>query len=190
MNNPYYCPLIEYQLTYDHRGDASFCCQFDDLFTIDQYKEKLNFYKNKMFNGEKIKPCNSCWKDEEQGLKSLRQSAIDDFKYNNYNENESDGLLILDIRISNECNLACTMCDTNASSLWGNLKKINSTKILSIEQQNYLIDQSDNLKKLSIQGGEPFYGNNFINFVNRLPNKKTSRIGNFHKYCNSKFGYN
>jgi sulfatase maturation enzyme AslB (radical SAM superfamily) len=126
-------------------------------------------------NGEKIKPCRRCWDDESKGFPSLRHSALKDFdRYPIH-----DGTMILDLRISNNCNLACTMCSDHASSLWGKLTKSNRQTILSQKLQDNLIANSDKLIKLSIQGGEPFYGDEFVNFVERLQNKSNMQLEMF-----------
>jgi uncharacterized Fe-S cluster-containing radical SAM superfamily protein len=167
-----YCPLIYHQMMIDYAGNVSACCQFEASTTYDNYNEMMKSYRAAIANGEKIKPCRRCWDDESKGFPSLRQSAITDFKrYSN-----PDGLMILDIRINNNCNLACTMCSDHASSLWSKLTNSNNTTQLDQSLQNELIANSKNLIKLSIQGGEPFYGDEFINFVERLPNKSNMQL--------------
>lgn len=156
----------------DYQGKVSACCQFEETSTYDNYDQMMEPYRAAMTKGEKIKPCRRCWDDESKGFPSLRQSAITDFKrYSNQN-----GLMILDIRINNNCNLACTMCSDHASSLWSKLTNSNNITQLGQSLQDELISNSHNLIKLSIQGGEPFYGNDFINFVERLPNKYNMQL--------------
>lgn len=156
----------------DFKGQVSACCQFEASSTLENYQEMMQQYRLDMQQGIQIKPCRRCWEDESKGFPSLRQSAIEDFKrYDNHS-----GLMILDLRVTNNCNLACTMCNEHASSLWNKLKGSNSNYTLSKEVQDELIKNSNNLIKLSIQGGEPFYGNEFIDFVDRLPNKQNMQL--------------
>lgn len=174
MSNTY-CPFIFHQKMIDYEGKVSACCQFETTATYDNYDAVMGPYRNAIMNGEKIKPCRRCWEDEAKGFPSLRQSALTDFKRYPIH----DGTMILDLRISNNCNLACTMCSDHASSLWSKLVKSNRQTILSQELQDSLIANSDKLIKLSIQGGEPFYGDEFVNFVERLQNKSNIQLEMF-----------
>lgn len=172
MKTIYYCPFIDHQITVDFGNKIKPCCQFEELHEYSEYHDKIKIYKEKMLNGEKIKPCRQCWHDESLCFPSLRQSALNDFKkYSN-----PQGLMVLDIRINNDCNLACTMCSDNASTLWSKLFKSNRKLSLSDELKNELIKNSNNLVELSMQGGEPFYGNAFINFVEQIPNKSNIKL--------------
>lgn len=171
MSNTY-CPFIYHQQMVDFHGKVSACCQFEASSNYEQYDQMMEPFRQAMERGEKIKPCRRCWQDEENGLPSLRQSAITDFK--RYKDHA--GLMILDIRINNNCNLACTMCSEHASSLWGKLIGSNYYPRLDNELQDKLINNSDKMLKLSIQGGEPFYGDDFINFVEKLQNKHNMQL--------------
>lgn len=167
-----YCPFINHQKMIDFRGEVSACCQFEVTAPYSKYDEIMKPYRIAMLNGEKIKPCRRCWEDEAKGFPSLRQSAITDFK----RYSKHDGLMVLDLRINNKCNLACTMCSDHASSLWSKLNNSNNIAQLDQSLQDELIANSHNLIKLSIQGGEPFYGDEFIKFVERLPNKSNMQL--------------
>lgn len=156
----------------DFQGKVSACCQFEATCEYDRYDEMMKPYREAMQRGEQIEPCRRCWQDEANGFLSLRQSAIIDFK----RYSKHDGLMILDIRINNHCNLACTMCSDHASSLWGKLIGSDNSTRLDDVLQDRLIKDSDKIIKLSIQGGEPFYGDDFIAFVERLPNKANMQL--------------
>jgi hypothetical protein len=171
MSNTY-CPFIDHQVMIDYQGKASACCQFEATCDYKDYDEMMKPHRAAIKRGEKISPCRRCWDDESKGFPSLRQSAITNFKRYTKHEN----LMMLDLRINNNCNLACTMCGDHASSLWNKL--LNSNKITQIDEllKDKLIANSHNLVKLSIQGGEPFYGDEFINFIERLPNKSNMEL--------------
>lgn len=171
MSNTY-CPFIDHQIMIDFEGKASACCQFEAYSLLKDYPAFIENYKQQMMAGEKIKPCRRCWEDEEKGFPSLRQSALTDFK--RYSKHE--GLMILDLRLTNNCNLACTMCSEHSSTLWAKLKKKNNQYLLDKDLQQELIANSANLVKLSIQGGEPFYGDDFTDFVELLPNKSNIQL--------------
>lgn len=88
-----------------------------------------NFIKSarkKMLNDESISPCDSCYKIEKTGGKSLRQSYneqfFDVFKEYVDEANNNDGNIhsfppFIELRSGNTCNSACRMCNTNDSSL-------------------------------------------------------------------------
>lgn len=88
-----------------------------------------NFMKTarkKMLEDEKISPCENCYKIENSGGKSLRQSYNEQFfdSFNNYVEEakNNDGIIdsfppFVELRSGNACNSACRMCNTNDSSL-------------------------------------------------------------------------
>ena len=171
MSNTY-CPFVYHQLMVDFQGKVSACCQFEATCEYDRYDDMMKPYREAMQRGEQIEPCRRCWQDEANSFPSLRQSAINDFK--RYSEHA--GLMILDIRINNHCNLACTMCSDHSSNLWGKLVGSNISTRLDDTLQDRLIKDSEKILKLSIQGGEPFYGNDFIDFVERLPNKANIQL--------------
>lgn len=167
-----YCPYIDHQIMLDFKGLASACCQFEDTSTYENYDSMMQPYREAMHKGEKIKPCRRCWDDEAKGFPSLRQSALADFK--RYRQHK--GTMILDLRITNNCNLACTMCSEHASSLWAKLKNTKTFYSLTEDQKNLLLKNCDDLIKVSVQGGEPFYGNEFIDFIERIPNKSNMQL--------------
>lgn len=143
------------------------CCHFEKEFTYGDFQEKMQPYREAMQRGEKIAPCRRCWQDEHDGYRSLRQSACEDFIYHG----NKQGLMILDLRLSNNCNLACTMCGNHASSLWAKLKGQRDIRMISPEIRQAIINDSTDLIRLSVQGGEPFYGQDFISFIDSIKNK-------------------
>lgn len=121
---------------------------------------------------KKIEPCRRCWEDEKNGFFSLRQSSLEDFK--NYKLHQ--GLMMLDLRLSNNCNLACSMCGSHASSLWAKLQGKHDLRTLSSALKQSLLGDCKDLIRLSVQGGEPFYGDDFIDFIDSIPNKSSIQL--------------
>ena len=162
-----YCAYIDHQLMIDFQGRLGPCCQFEDSSNIENYNQMIKSCITDYDSGTLPTACRQCWVDEERGIKSLRQGANEHFN----RVDPSKGVMSLDIRINNLCNLACTMCNSHASTLWGKLKNKDSFLSLNNNEMQYVKTISKDLEMVSIQGGEPFYGNAFIDFVDQLPNK-------------------
>lgn len=169
------CVLARKQIMLSEQGRVAPCCNFSVNIPIADYEDIAEGYATRLDNGERIPECNLCWETESKGFTSVRQSA-------NAIESiyEGDGITAMDIRIHNKCNLACNMCWPGFSTLWGKLK--NHKDINNIIPQSSIdkaISLSTNLRKLSMQGGEPFYGNEYVDFVDSLPNKSQVSIDVF-----------
>jgi organic radical activating enzyme len=162
-----YCAYIDHQLMIDFQGRLGPCCQFGDSSDVENYNQMINECVVEYNQGILPKACDQCWIDEARGIKSLRQGANENFK----KVDPTKGIMSLDLRINNLCNLACTMCNSHASTLWGKIKNKDSFLALSTQEMDYVKQISGNLEMVSIQGGEPFYGNAFVDFVDQLPNK-------------------
>ena len=163
-----YCPLVYHQLTVDFKNRADPCCQAELKTTLNNYQTAIQEIKSAIEANERHTACQQCWKDEDLKLESLRQSSILGYQ----NVSPTAGIVSMDLRVTNKCNLACSMCNENASSLWGRMKGKDTIRNIDTSEYDQIIAMSGNIKKLSIQGGEPFYGDDFINLVNAMPNKK------------------
>ena len=162
-----YCPLIDHQIMIDYYGETSPCCHVMLAKSLDEFPEKIAALRKEMASGKRMKVCKRCWQDEDNGLESLRNVSLDLYK----NQPIDQRLLSLDIRINNTCNLACTMCNSQASSLWAKLEGTDSESSINDAALDQLISQSASLIKISMQGGEVFYGTAFADFLERLSNK-------------------
>ena len=85
--------------------------------------------KTQLSEGERPSMCDDCWVNEDNGVKSLRQSLngiltetddrhtwIDSY-FKHKKDYTSDLILMADISMGNTCNYECVMCDPSASSL-------------------------------------------------------------------------
>jgi len=153
--NKTYCkfPFVGFQAT--HR-DNRLCC------AAKEPKDKINtkeFWdsdymanvRSKMINGEAVSACTSCYKEEEQGKISLRNHYNARFK--DWEQKETPTAMDLDF--STLCNLKCIMCGPKRSSQWS--KELGQTEKLPIlkKEIDELCNISENIKHLTIQGGEP-----------------------------------
>lgn len=84
--------------------------------------------RKKLFNGEKAKECNSCWKQESLSKNDSYRQFHNEFygKYiDNILENTNEDFSLksiqpkrLDIRFDNKCNLKCRICSSTFSTSW------------------------------------------------------------------------
>lgn len=142
------------------------CCRFEGSdtysiadYTFEQYKS-TEFYQNLQSEMENnwVPGCLRCKLQEERSGSSYRH-------FFNQELSGKDRVEFIEITLSNECNLACRMCDPNYSTLWGKILDRNpelgsfvaksSNTILSIEETFANVDLTY-LKKIKYLGGEPF----------------------------------
>ena len=73
----------------------------------------------KMLAGKKSRVCKRCYREEDSGIESARQSANSRYMFN-YDAviNPPVNIKYLDLRLGNLCNLKCRMCNPYASSMW------------------------------------------------------------------------
>jgi|TARA_R110000851_G_scaffold24755_3_gene71488 MoaA/NifB/PqqE/SkfB family radical SAM enzyme len=127
----------------------------------------------KMLAGKKSRVCKRCYREEDSGIESARQSANSRYMFN-YDAviNPPVNIKYLDLRLGNLCNLKCRMCNPYASSMWTKEWNLiaDKDKQLSDTQLKYLKNMTwpddpffwDQIDKHSIEideiyltGGEP-----------------------------------
>lgn len=165
----YYCSFMKYQMMVDlkqqGKNKIAPCCHFDESIEIDEFEEKTSSYFDRLMNGEKIPQCKFCWKAEDAGLSSVRTGSV------SWKPHDSgSGIKRMDIRIHNKCNLACTMCYSGASNLWGKLEGNDTTRVLTDDELSFIRENAKNITHLSLQGGEPFYGSDYDDFLMSIDN--------------------
>jgi len=162
---------------------------WEEIWNSPQYKE----VRKKMLNNEPVKYCNSCYKEEAAGVRSHRQNENDvwanqwsPIKINELrqivaetNEDGSidSGIVSVDFRLGNTCNLQCIMCRPHDSSKWLNHSKILAKNLTSEakwdweHKSNIVVEQFEwyrnqafwdsfykdvhNIRDLIFAGGEP-----------------------------------
>lgn len=160
--------------------------------TIENNNKKFDDLRKDLLGGVKRKECITCWKHEELGKFSRRQSV--NFQYKNEIENILDNTNLdgsttttpfyFDMKMSNLCNLGCRMCTSGISSVLEAEVKNNinedwttddlrfPTNVGTWEQNAFDQIQKQNVKELKFTGGEPFANPNIFNFLDALENKK------------------
>ena len=162
------CSMIWNHQFIDGSGRVKPCCRFKgDLGTLEGnisetfYSDKMEDIRKKMLNNEFVPGCLRCWNEEENGKKSLRQ------RYNQHNKlgwetiaTDTPKIEWLEIAISNDCNLACRMCDSRYShKLYDEEVEYNNRPYSKTRKTKMPIESVfphvPNLKHLKITGGEP-----------------------------------
>ena len=157
-----------------------------EIFNSPQY-EKL---RDDLSNGIKNEACTVCWKLEEKGLKSFRQSSS--------LEGGSEGLFEFDITLSNLCNLACRMCNIGSSHQLG--KDVEAMRANGTHEQfqeasdkamplvrgviydkdsneviDWLMNNTHQITMLRASGGEPFYDRRVIKVLEKYVKDDTAK---------------
>lgn len=161
--------MITNNLEISQKGVARPCCIYEgDFGNIENYDE-IEKTQKLVANTLTVnhKECNRCWDHESRGLLSKRlQNAVW----------ESWEILpnILEINLSNLCNLACTTCGPDASSIWASKLKIVSEnshikKTLDERISEYLtLIEKRKINKIVLLGGEPTIHPETFRLLDRL----------------------
>ncbi len=110
--------------------------------------EEMQTLRQKMIDGKFLDGCRYCYHLESIGLMSLRQSI------NSCHEvSHRPQLKEVEIYPSNKCNFRCTICNSDASSMW----EKEPMQIKNNKPTNtYMLDGVNDLDLMTISGGEPF----------------------------------
>ena len=197
-----YCLFPFTNLNSNTEGSVKLCCSINEnIHATDENNNELNFgthgveeiwnsqymkdVRKQMLNGERPKACDVCWKLEDSGIQSSRQSAFGELKacampkeYQSVNPPLPQSL---ELRLGNFCNLRCNSCWSLSSdriaderrriqlkddSLPSWLRKEWDDELALEKQADWLWWESDEfvnsikklapkLKRLYLTGGEP-----------------------------------
>lgn len=168
MNNTY-CNAIQKGIFVSHRGQ-SLCCTNTDKHLDMSPKEFWNSEVRKkalenMKQNKPVKGCEKCYYNEKNKIPSERNT------YNTFNHIPTKKLpTVLDVDFSNFCNLKCIMCSSSRSSQWAKAEG-EGVSAVSTKTIDDLIDISDDLQEVSIQGGEPSIMKEIEYYFNALQEK-------------------
>jgi sulfatase maturation enzyme AslB (radical SAM superfamily) len=165
------------------QGRRSPCCQaasqhWGSFATIEEYwhSESLAGLRQQMINGQRAAECVYCWRAEDAGQISMRQSV---------NQNRShmidfDQPRIKQVKLNtgNTCNISCMMCFDSVSSsyekLWSTdatwIMPENKLKKLSYDHhmQQYILEHAGDIEVIEVLGGEPLFNKQFIQLAESL----------------------
>ena len=123
------CPLIYNGIATDPSGGYGPCCRFDQRYSfhgkIKQYRTSELWKRiEKDFLDDKFHPgCWDCEKNEDANGTSKRLREIRNYKAKYKKDNldtdhlKNIGYDLIDLRLSNKCNLGCLTCNPKSSSL-------------------------------------------------------------------------
>jgi radical SAM protein with 4Fe4S-binding SPASM domain len=146
--------------------------------------EEYRMMRKKMLAGEKCDECSACYKIEESGAKSPRQSHLDKFKKyiplaaaTHSNGSAEMNLRYFDIRWSNICNFKCRSCSSTYSSSWAtedNNRGLDKQVFIFAggNSNNDLYDQFlphfKNIEEFYFAGGEPLLTDKHYDILEHL----------------------
>lgn len=170
------------------------CCKATPIHFVNNYNDIIKQQKQNLLLGTKDPSCQYCWQVEDAGKKSLRQTYLEQFDHNTYNEylNLDKNINVLEINLGNACNMQCQYCNPKFSSEWEKDIKYKPYPIFidryhyEIKSKNKKINKSnldlieiENPKVLRIIGGEPLVNNNFWRLLDKTKVKKIRFASNF-----------
>lgn len=133
--------------------------------------KKMKELRRNMLDGVKNTLCSTCYRHEEQGIKSCRQSSNVEYeKYfdetlsstNEIGELENFKMRYFDLRLSNICNMKCRTCSSHFSSQWENEDAKQGKKIYynigKESRSNYVTEILTHIPHMDtayFAGGEP-----------------------------------
>jgi MoaA/NifB/PqqE/SkfB family radical SAM enzyme len=116
----------------DPTGRVKPCCRFAERFRPPEnnlneqslsdifYGSFMTNMRQKMLRGERVDGCIRCYQEEDAGKRSLRQRYHDSksLPIERLVNLEKPSIRWMELAISNDCNLACRMCDSRYSWKW------------------------------------------------------------------------
>jgi len=170
-----FCVAPWVSISTDVNGSIRPCCRYEQ--PEKQHNYKMPFLKDgniqDLYNGKEMKAlrtafvegklpyeCHWCWAEEKAGIKSFRE-RYNERGYEYDMENPSPQ--ILDLKLSNICNLKCRMCSPQASSLIAKEQGESDeywieNKIIGTDQEEIFFEKwVPDMKELELTGGEPFF---------------------------------
>ena len=81
--------------------------------------ETYQTIRKQLLNDERPEMCERCFREEDAGVRSARQSWNDKWKEDKeYTLDPPFEIKYVDLRLGNLCNLKCRMCNPYASNMW------------------------------------------------------------------------
>lgn len=194
-----FCPHAWLSATHTNGGYYKPCCRFTRMndkndWSLDQSQniDLLNPVRRDMIEGKASAECLNCWREERDGIQSLRTHTLQAEWWRPYenqiNKTGPDGAtditpIYYDLKLGNHCNLGCVMCHPGDSSVIEQELRQHSDQISAKQQQelewldrNALTDQdidrvfdrilgSDELVSVKFTGGEPFLNPRINDFL-------------------------
>lgn len=153
--------------------------------------ENMRELRRNMMTGKKSSYCTACYKEEEVGHGSPRQTFNNTYAEKHYEyvkETKEDGtferfnLVYWDFRLNNVCNFKCRMCGPGYSSSWdtelrkefdieGEYPKINIDKVLQDIEPLYRT-----VEEVYFAGGEPLIVDHHYEILNKIIARSRNKV--------------
>lgn len=160
----FFCPA-PWRSMYYQINKSAVCCTSSKKFDMSPSEflksEYLADLRTKFLNEEFDETCISCKKHEDAGLQSIRQHMI-----KLYGETTTPVLDYMELRASNLCNFQCKMCNGDNSSLIAG-----EVRTISDADWDEILKISENLKFLTLTGGEPMLIKHYYQLLDHLVEK-------------------
>lgn len=196
MTSKTYCPLPFMHLNIGPRSAVSPCCHYDEkvgetiedirFMNIEDVSKSKKWYtlQKKLMTGQKPAGCHKCYADEDRGIKSQREIAVENWG-DTYTS--SDNIKSLELKLGAKCNLTCRTCSSDSSNKWlkeeslmwfGNvnkdwMKKKQQQSFWASDEDfwNQMHDISHDVEKITFTGGEPLIIDQHFKYLEWLANK-------------------
>jgi MoaA/NifB/PqqE/SkfB family radical SAM enzyme len=161
-----FCVAPFMSLNVDPDGSVKSCCMQDPQHIGVKYSDHDNMHSlfaDSEFNNLRTMmrqniehpSCTTCYRNEDSGIESERQIRNRDYirNYENIKITDTSIPTMLDLRLSNKCNLKCRMCNEIASSQIAKEKFIDPA--ITEVSSELIIEHLKDIKELRLLGGEP-----------------------------------
>jgi organic radical activating enzyme len=177
VTQPTWCvnPFLQAHQMMD--GQLNPCCRFQGAMgkNINEFinSTELTQLKTELISGIKSNGCRKCWSDESLGIESKRQRDNKTYQSRfqlTYYKKEllepNPNLAEYYIRLGNNCNLRCAICNDVVSTGWASENKkfgLPYRKKNNIKHDDpcwqHMLDHSQYIKLIEFVGGEPLFIN-------------------------------
>lgn len=185
-----YCALAYHGFGLNSKGHPIPCCQwkyhnFQNIPTLEWWETERYITEvrsriiSDLENGIKHSGCSQCWEEESDGFKSLRQSSNERWK--DFESDKSFNVLDIELNLGSLCNLRCSMCGPQASSLWEAEYKLNQEKNKEwhpfVERKSWVDDDRfldwltpllSTCRRINFSGGEPLIVPQIENILDKI----------------------
>jgi hypothetical protein len=155
--------------------------------SVSMNSKELQDYRLQHFNQTPLSSCAVCVQRSELNLRAQRHALNELPAEPDLNLNletiDPAKVVLLDMNLSNICNLKCRMCSSLRSSSWKDDQKILSQELSFVPPPNQNVETYNNvdletftnLKYFILKGGEPLFDRSSLKIIERLVSLGRSR---------------
>lgn len=154
------------------RNDIIPCCRYRGGITLKstdlnyEYRYgEMDVLRKKLDRGEKVEACKECWINEANGIKSMRQEAIE-----NWGIVTEPKIRYMEFELDNVCNIRCNMCSSGRSTAWikDEIKFFGKQSFKFHYNDLYKQVDFSQLDSIKLIGGEPLLSKKINDLCERL----------------------